>query len=105
MLNKKRIILIVLIIFIIFILLFMTRKNRNNNETKNENNINKNYTVKSFYNNETSKYEIIDEKTGEIIMQSEFEEDINSQMDFYKENPDYRANPPISPNAEDIIEY
>ena len=97
--NKKKIIISIILI-ITFLSIFIIRKHekKNNNMNNNEKNI-VSSEIKSNYNNETGMYEIVDEVTGEVIVQSEFEEEISTQIDFYKKNPEYRANPPVSPNA------
>ena len=100
--NKNKILIIVIIIIFVIIFIIIKSKNKhvNLNETKNNTIVSE---IKSNYNNETGMYEIVDEITGEVISETISEEEMNLQLKFYKENPDYRAEPPIFPSAENFV--
>lgn len=52
-------------------------------------------SIELKYNEENNSYDIIDNVTNEIIVSFEDEEMAKSELEFYKENPSYRANPPF----------
>ena len=94
--HKKEIFLIIGILLIILIIV-MTAKNINDKEKMTINNGESNSNeINYVYNSENQKYEIIDKSTGEIITQAETQEEIEDKLEFYKQNPDYRAEPPFS---------
>ena len=99
--DKKKLIIIVVILIICIVALVLLKTNNKlsnlNNNTQETNSV-----IQTNFNNETGMYEIIDENTGEIITTTMDEESAKTELEFYKKNPDYRANPPTSPNAESV---
>lgn len=92
--KKKIIIFTILIIFVIVILVFLKFQNKDNNAINNTDNSNNKADIQSMYNNESGLYEIIDKNTGEVITKTKSEESAEIELEFYKANPDYRADLP-----------
>ena len=100
--SKKFLMILISIILIVLIVLFTinnknSKKLKENNETVSGNDSPK---VESNYDENTSLYYVRDEKTGEIIGASQDETD----LEFYKENPDYNPNP-LQQRSTDIEDY
>lgn len=90
--NLKLIICMIVLIFVLIICLIKLNKPvKNNNEIKNEN-------IETNLNNETGMYEVYNPITNEILTTTESEEGARLETEFYKENPNYKAEPPVSPN-------
>lgn len=96
---NKRIVICLIIIFSVILICVISNNSENNNKKISNNSTGDANSIKSTYNNETKMYEIIDTTTGEVITQTESEKAIDSELEFYKENPEYRANPPTSPEV------
>lgn len=98
MTKKQLIILIGIIIIILIAIIAFNRKKADVAQNKNNNS-----NVEISYDEETSLYYIKDEETGEIVSASYDETD----LEFYKENPDYNPNPlaPKTTNLDDYINY
>ena len=54
--------------------------------------------IETNLNNETGMYEVYNPITNEILTTTESEEGAKLETEFYKENPNYKAEPPVSPN-------
>ena len=90
--NFKFIIITIIIVLILIICLIKINKPvKDNKEIKNEN-------IETNLNNETGMYEVYNPITNEILTTTESEEGAKLETEFYKENPNYKAEPPISPN-------
>lgn len=90
--NLKFIIITIIIVLILIICLIKINKPVNDNkEMKNEN-------IETNLNNETGMYEVYNPITNEILTTTESEEGARLETEFYKENPNYKAEPPVSPN-------
>lgn len=90
--NLKFIIIAIIIVLILIICLIKINKPlKDNKEIKNEN-------IETNLNNETGMYEVYDPITNEILTKTESEEEAKLETEFYKENPNYEAEPPVSPN-------
>ena len=93
---KQKILIIlfcILVILCIFIIRF--RRSKENNidvpvkyETLAED-------IVSDYDEITGEYKIIDNFTGEVIDSSISEDDLKYEIEFYRQHPNYKANPPI----------
>ncbi len=90
--NLKFIIITIIIVLILIICLIKINKPvKDNKEMKNEN-------IETNLNNETGMYEVYNPITNEILTTTESEEGARLETEFYKENPNYKAEPPVSPN-------
>ena len=90
--NLKFIIITIIIVLILIICLIKINKPvKYNKEIKNEN-------IETNLNNETGMYEVYNPITNEILTTTESEEGAKLETEFYKENPNYKADPPVSPN-------
>lgn len=90
--NFKFIIITIIIVLILIICLIKINKPvKYNKEIKNEN-------IETNLNNETGMYEVYNPITNEILTTTESEEGAKLEAEFYKENPNYKAEPPVSPN-------
>lgn len=90
--NLKFIIITIIIVLILIICLIKINKHvKDNKEMKNEN-------IETNLNNETGMYEVYNPITNEILTTTESEEGAKLETEFYKENPNYKADPPVSPN-------
>ncbi len=90
--NLKFIIITIIIVLILIICLIKINKPvKDNKEMKNEN-------IETNLNNETGMYEVYNPITNEILTTTESEEGAKLETEFYKENPNYKAEPPVSPN-------
>lgn len=90
--NLKFIIIAIIIVLILIICLIKINKPvKDNKEIKNEN-------IETNLNNETGMYEVYNPITNEILTTTESEEGARLETEFYKENPNYKAEPPVSPN-------
>ena len=90
--NFKFIIITIIIVLILIICLIKINKPvKYNKEIKNEN-------IETNLNNETGMYEVYNSITNEILTTTESEEGAKLETEFYKENPNYKADPPVSPN-------
>lgn len=90
--NFKFIIITIIIVLILIICLIKINKPvKYNKEIKNEN-------IETNLNNETGMYEVYNPITNEILTTTESEEGAKLETEFYKENPNYKAEPPVSPN-------
>ena len=90
--NLKFIIITIIIVLILIICLIKINKPvKDNKEIKNEN-------IETNLNNETGMYEVYNPITNEILTTTESEEGAKLETEFYKENPNYKAEPPVSPN-------
>lgn len=90
--NFKFIIITIIIVLILIICLIKINKPvKYNKEIKNEN-------IETNLNNETGMYEVYNPITNEILTTTESEEGAKLETEFYKENPNYKADPPVSPN-------
>ena len=90
--NLKFIIITIIIVLILIICLIKINKPvKDNKEIKNEN-------IETNLNNETGMYEVYNPITNEILTTTESEEGARLETEFYKENPNYKAEPPVSPN-------
>lgn len=90
--NLKFIIITIIIVLILIICLIKINKPvKDNKEMKNEN-------IETNLNNETGMYEVYNPITNEILTTTESEEGAKLETEFYKENPNYKAKPPVSPN-------
>ena len=90
--NFKFIIITIIIVLILIICLIKINKPvKYNKEMKNEN-------IETNLNNETGMYEVYNPITNEILTTTESEEGARLETEFYKENPNYKADPPVSPN-------
>ena len=90
--NFKFIIITIVIVLILIICLIKINKPvKDNKEMKNEN-------IETNLNNETGMYEVYNPITNEILTTTESEEGARLETEFYKENPNYKADPPVSPN-------
>ena len=90
--NLKFIIIAIIIVLILIICLIKINKPvKDNKEIKNEN-------IETNLNNETGMYEVYNPITNEILTTTESEEGARLETEFYKENPNYKADPPVSPN-------
>lgn len=90
--NFKFIIITIIIVLILIICLIKINKPvKDNKEMKNEN-------IETNLNNETGMYEVYNPITNEILTTTESEEGAKLETEFYKENPNYKAEPPVSPN-------
>ena len=90
--NFKFIIITIIIVLILIICLIKINKHvKYNKEIKNEN-------IETNLNNETGMYEVYNPITNEILTTTESEEGAKLETEFYKENPNYKADPPVSPN-------
>ena len=90
--NLKFIIITIVIVLILIICLIKINKHvKDNKEMKNEN-------IETNLNNETGMYEVYNPITNEILTTTESEEGAKLETEFYKENPNYKADPPVSPN-------
>ena len=90
--NFKFIIITIIIVLILIICLIKINKPvKDNKEMKNEN-------IETNLNNETGMYEVYNPITNEILTTTESEEGARLETEFYKENPNYKADPPVSPN-------
>lgn len=90
--NFKFIIITIIIVLILIICLIKINKPvKYNKEIKNEN-------IETNLNNETGMYEVYNPITNEILTTTESEEGARLETEFYKENPNYKADPPVSPN-------
>lgn len=90
--NLKFIIITIIIVLILIICLIKINKPvKDNKEMKNEN-------IETNLNNETGMYEVYNPITNEILTTTESEEGAKLETEFYKENPNYKADPPVSPN-------
>ena len=90
--NLKFIIITIIIVLILIICLIKINKPvKDNKEMKNEN-------IETNLNNETGMYEVYNPITNEILTTTESEEGAKLEKEFYKENPNYKADPPVSPN-------
>ncbi len=90
--NLKFIIITIIIVLILIICLIKINKPvKDNKEMKNEN-------IETNLNNETGMYEVYNPITNEILTTTESEEGAKLETEFYKDNPNYKAEPPVSPN-------
>lgn len=90
--NLKFIIITIIIVLILIICLIKINKPvKDNKEMKNEN-------IETNLNNETGMYEVYNPITNEILTTTESEDGARLETEFYKENPNYKAEPPVSPN-------
>ena len=90
--NLKFIIITIIIVLILIICLIKINKHvKDNKEMKNE-------KIETNLNNETGMYEVYNPITNEILTTTESEEGAKLETEFYKENPNYKAEPPVSPN-------
>ena len=90
--NLKFIIITIIIVLILIICLIKINKPvKDNKEMKNEN-------IETNLNNETGMYEVYNPITNEILTTTESEEGAKLETEFYKENPNYKAELPVSPN-------
>lgn len=90
--NLKFIIITIIIVLILIICLIKINKPvKDNKEMKNE-------KIETNLNNETGMYEVYNPITNEILTTTESEEGARLETEFYKENPNYKAEPPVSPN-------
>ena len=90
--NFKFIIITIIIVLILIICLIKINKPvKDNKEMKNE-------KIETNLNNETGMYEVYNPITNEILTTTESEEGARLETEFYKENPNYKAEPPVSPN-------
>lgn len=85
------IITIIIVLILIICLIKINKPVKDNKEIKNEN-------IKTNLNNETGMYEVYNPITNEILTTTESEEGAKLETEFYKENPNYKAEPPVSPN-------
>lgn len=103
--SKKKITIISVIIVLVIIVLIMEISNQNNKHHNDaENNINTDANAGKFYEKSEEKFNLYElySSDGEVIGTYPTKEDLETAKEFYKENPDYRANPPKSPDAENI---
>ena len=100
--SKKFLIILISIILIFLIVMFVIINKKSNKATTNNEIVSGNNEpkVESNYDENTSLYYVRDEKTGEIIGVSQDETD----LEFYKENPDYNPNP-LQQRSTDINDY
>ena len=85
------IITIIIVLILIICLIKINKPVKDNKEIKNEN-------IETNLNNETGMYEVYNPITNEILTTTESEEGAKLEPEFYKENPNYKAEPPVSPN-------
>ena len=85
------IITIIIVLILIICLIKINKSVKDNKEIKNEN-------IETNLNNETGMYEVYNHITNEILTTTESEEGAKLETEFYKENPNYKAEPPVSPN-------
>lgn len=85
------IITIIIVLILIICLIKINKPVKDNKEIKNEN-------IETKLNNETGMYEVYNPITNEILTTTESEEGARLETEFYKENPNYKAEPPVSPN-------
>lgn len=85
------IITIIIVLILIICLIKINKPVKDNKEIKNEN-------IETNINNETGMYEVYNPITNEILTTTESEEGARLETEFYKENPNYKAEPPVSPN-------
>ncbi len=85
------IITIIIVLILIICLIKINKPVKDNKEIKNEN-------IETNLNNETGMYEVYNPITNEILTTTESEEGARLETEFYKENPNYKAEPPVSPN-------
>lgn len=85
------IITIIIVLILIICLIKINKPVKDNKEIKNEN-------IETNLNNETGMYEVYNPITNEILTTTESEEGAKLETEFYKENPNYKAEPPVSPN-------
>mgnify|MGYP004502495015 FL=1 len=85
------IITIIIVLILIICLIKINKSVKDNKEIKNEN-------IETNLNNETGMYEVYNPITNEILTTTESEEGAKLETEFYKENPNYKAEPPVSPN-------
>ena len=85
------IITIIIVLILIICLIKINKPVKDNKEIKNEN-------IETNLNNETGMYEVYNPITNEILTTIESEEGAKLETEFYKENPNYKAEPPVSPN-------
>ena len=89
--NKKNLIICCVAVVIIVLLVFIfSNKKDNSNDSKIDT------KAKVEYDDSTGKYTVIDENTGEVLLERETEDEINAGLEFYEDHPDYRATPPAT---------
>ena len=91
--DKKKIIIILTIFIIAIILIIIGIKKKDNSIVQN-NEVNINNEIEVTYDNSSGKREIISKDTGEVLYTDSENGDFDAAYEFYKENPDYRADPP-----------
>jgi uncharacterized membrane protein len=96
--QKIGIAIILIIIFVCIIIVFS--KKGNDDISNNTINDNVESNIEIIYDEENGVYNLYNSETEEIIETYESEDDMQSQIDLYNDNPGYSATPPVSPNAE-----
>lgn len=94
--NRRNIIIIIILVFIIFIIFAISIGKIQSNKENSDNGNGNNEKIEAIYDEVEGTYKIYDENHQLITTVTD-----ESEVQFYNEHPEYRAEPPLSPNIEE----